>query len=170
MPSLELTRATEIRVRSSTEWPIYSIPSWLSPIWPKLFAVTLRNEVISLVNTSIACQRENALFRKQVVEFEATQLEIEPGAVGDVIEAHKDLLKVKSAGIIGRRKQIEGDVLLQRSTGVEVEAAQVKAGAGDALDRLPVGWGLRAGVIVSIGTLPTLTRCQIGVMRKTTGQ
>ena len=58
-----------------------------------------------------------------------------PGTASNVVKAHKNLLKVKSAGRIGGRKQIEGDVLLQSSSGVEVEPAQVKAGTRDALDR-----------------------------------
>ncbi len=81
------------------------------------------------------CWAANALFRKQIVEFESAHLEIEPGAVTDVVETHKDMLKVKSAGRIGGRKQVERDVFLQSSTGVEVEAAQIKAGTRDALDR-----------------------------------
>src|SRR5271167_4179276 len=103
---------------------------------PKDVPVTLRDEVMSLIDTTVPGQRENALFGKQVVEFESTHLHVEPGAVSDVIEAHKDLLKVKSARIIGRRKQVERDVLFERSAGMEVEAAQVKARTGDSLDRL----------------------------------
>jgi len=102
------------------------MPSWLSPIWPKMLPSPTGMKVIGLINATVTGERENALFRKQVIEFESAQLKVEPGTVEDVIEADKDLLKVKSASRIGRREQIERDVLLESSTGVEIESAQVK--------------------------------------------
>src|ERR1700678_1265509 len=102
---------------------------------PEDVSIPHRDEVISLINPAVAGQRQNALLGKQVVQLEPTQLDVEPGAVKNVIQAHKHLLKVKRASPIGRRKQIERDVFLERSGGVEVESAQVESGTGDPLDR-----------------------------------
>src|ERR1700734_2837689 len=103
--------------------------------------------MVSLINTAVPSQGQNTLFRKQVVEFESAQLEVEPWAMKNVVEANKDLLKVESARGIGGRKQVERDVLLESSSGVEVKTAQVKAGSGDALDRrTSCGLAARIGV------------------------
>src|ERR1700678_58866 len=113
---------------------------------PEDVSIPHRDEVISLVNPAVAGERQNALLGKQVVELESTELDVEPGAMENVIQAHKHLLKVKRASPIGRRKQIEGDVLLERSGGVEVEPAQVEAGTGDPLDRGPRGVPVRVSI------------------------
>ena len=43
-------------------------------------AIANRNEVIELVDTAITGKGQDALFGKQVVEFELAQLDVEPGA------------------------------------------------------------------------------------------
>src|SRR5271156_1648076 len=113
---------------------------------PEDVSISHRDEVISLVNPAVASQRQNALLGEQVVQFKSAELNVEPGAMENVIQTHKDLLKVKRAGRIRRRKQIEGDVLLQRSGRVEVEPAQVKARTRDPLDRGPRRVPARVGV------------------------
>ena len=88
-----------------------------------------RDEVVELVNAAVAGERQNALFGKQVVEFELAQLDVEPGAAEQVVEPRHDGFKVERRRIIGRRQHVEREILLQSAAGVEVEAAQVKAGS-----------------------------------------
>ena len=135
----------------------------------KNIAVAHRNEVVKLIDAAVAGERQNAFFRKQIVEFKFAEFDVQPRAAEQVVQPRHDGFKVKSAGGVGRRQQEERKILFQRAAGVEVQAAQVKAGTSDALDRGSGGRGV-SRQYVSTNTFPVLTRCQIGVMRNVTGQ
>src|ERR1700686_4818097 len=105
---------------------------------PKDVAVTLRHEVIELVDAAIGRKRQNTFLGKKVVEFELAQLYVQPRAAKDVVEARHDGFKVEGGGSIGRREDIEGNILFQSAASVEVEAADIEARRGDPLLDLAV--------------------------------
>src|ERR1700686_1927175 len=100
---------------------------------PKDVAVTLRHEVIELVDAAIGRKRQNTFLGKKVVEFELAQLYVQPRAAKDVVEPRHDGFKVEGGGGIGRREDIEGNILFQRAAGVEVETAEIETRRGDPL-------------------------------------
>src|SRR5208283_4401400 len=76
-------------------------------------------EVVVGVNARDVCQRQNALFRKQVIQLELAQLEVEPGAPCDVIDASPDRLKVEITAVVGGWQNVKAVILGQGSTGME---------------------------------------------------
>src|SRR5260370_14487370 len=98
-------------------------------------SVTLRTEVIELVDATVTGQGQDALVVKQIVKFELTQLYVKPGAAEQIVEPRHYCFEVKRGGIIRRWKHIEREVLFQRAAGVEVETAYIKAGSGNPGDR-----------------------------------
>src|SRR5579863_1143143 len=98
--------------------------------------VTLGNEVVELVDAAISGERENSLFRKQIVELEFSKLHVKPRAAKQVIEPGHHRLKVEGGSVVRRRENVEREVLLQSPAGVKVEAAKIEAGRGNACDRV----------------------------------
>src|ERR1035437_245923 len=96
-------------------------------------AITNRNEVVELVDATVAGERQDALFREQVVEFKLTELDVQPCAAKQVIQPSHDGFKMKGGGGIGGREHVEGKVFLQRAAGVEVEAAEIETRRSDPL-------------------------------------
>src|ERR1700687_771175 len=62
----------------------------------------------------------------QVIEFKFPELDIEPTASEQIVEAGPDRLKVESAGIVRGWQYIEGNVLRERAGGMEIEASPIE--------------------------------------------
>src|SRR5208337_3442849 len=58
-------------------------------------AVPLRDEVVELIDAAVSSEREDALFREEIVELELAQLYVKPRAAKQVIEPGHDGFKVK---------------------------------------------------------------------------
>src|ERR1700730_275960 len=102
---------------------------------PEDVPVALRPEVIELVDTAVSGEGQDAFFGKQIVQFELSELDIEPRAAEQIVEPAHYRFKVKRGCVVGRGQHVEREVLLQCAARVEVEAAQVKAGRRNALNR-----------------------------------
>src|ERR1700691_5900424 len=79
--------------------------------------VTHRNEVVGLINTTIAGQRQDALLGKEVVKLKFAQLYIEPRAAEEVVKPTHNSFKVESASWIRGRENIEEKIFLKSPPG-----------------------------------------------------
>jgi hypothetical protein len=95
LPSLELTRKRKCASDHRGVPQVLDAELVVADL-PEDVAVAHRDEVIGLIDSAVAGQRENALFGKQVVEFELAQLEIEPGAVKMLSKRTKTCSKWKA--------------------------------------------------------------------------
>ncbi len=103
---------------------------------PNEVAVSDRNEVIELETAATPAKRKSALLGNDVVQFEFSDLEVEPGAAEQVIESRIDRFKMEDSVLIRRQHEQEGKILVERATRKKIEAPNVKTVRGDPL--LPV--------------------------------
>src|SRR5208282_1292860 len=89
-------------------------------------AVAQGREVVVLVKTSIIGEEQEALFGNQIVQLELSEFEVEPGAVGQVIEANERVFEMETGRVVRRRKQGKRDVLIERTGGPEVHAGKIE--------------------------------------------
>ena len=82
------------------------------PYLPKHIPVALRNEVIGLINPAVGGQgRECASRRVRLSSSNLPNFTLSQELPNTVVEAAHDRLKVKTAGVVGRRQHVERDVL-----------------------------------------------------------
>src|SRR6202007_586821 len=78
-------------------------------------------------------QSQDAFFGEQIVELELAQLDVEPWAVPDVVDPGHDSFEVKGSRGVGGGQRLEGNILFQRATGMEVETTQIETAGSDFL-------------------------------------
>ena len=67
--------------------------------------------MIVLVEAAGVAQGNNALLGVQVVELELAELDVEPGAAGQVVQAAPYGFKVKRAGVVRGGQDIKRNIL-----------------------------------------------------------
>src|SRR4029077_5771254 len=97
--------------------------------------ITLRNEVIELVDATVAGKRQDALFREQIVELKFAQFYVHPRAAKQIVEARHYCLKMEGSCVVGGGEHVEGKVFLQRAASMEVKAGDIEARGCNALFR-----------------------------------
>src|ERR1700737_4365201 len=88
-------------------------------------------EVIVLINAGLIGKSQNTLFGKQVIEFEFAELDVDPTAAKQIIQAGEDGFEVKGPGVIRGREHVERNVFGKSAAGVKVQPAPVEAMRGD---------------------------------------
>src|SRR5689334_23281783 len=99
----------------------------------KTIHVSLGKEVIVVPRAASTRECKEALFGEQGVEFKLAKLEIEPGRVQQVIEAHPGIFKVEARAFGHGRQHRERDVFVEGAGGPDVEAGEIKAVRCDGL-------------------------------------
>src|SRR5579884_2503431 len=84
--------------------------------------IAYRLEVIKLIETANRRQVFNSLFRNDVIQLEFSELDVQPGALQQVVEAYPCGFKVEGGSRIRRRCQQERNVLEKCAAGQYVEA------------------------------------------------
>src|SRR6266403_3714988 len=85
-----------------------------------------RLKMVVLIEPAVCRQGQNALLRKQVVQFELTNLDVEPCRIEDIVEPHVCRFNVEGSEFIRRWNEQETDVLGQGPTRQYVQAGIVK--------------------------------------------
>src|SRR6266851_470714 len=103
-----------------------------------------RTEMVEVEAPAITRQRHHSLFRNNIVEFELTKLEVQPGAMEQVVQPHVHRFHMKGTGLVGRGYQEERNILVQRASGQDVEPGVIKScecqlAEGGADGRLVIG-------------------------------
>src|SRR6185437_8286609 len=104
---------------------------------PNEVAVSDRNEVIELETAATPTKGKPALLGNDVVQFEFSDLDVEPGAAEQVIESRIDRFKVEDRVLIRRKHEQEGKILVECAARKQIKAPNVKTVRGDPL--LPAG-------------------------------
>jgi len=86
-----------------------------------------RHEMIELICPAHVRKAQHALFRDRHIQLKLAELEIQPGRVRNVVEAHVGGFKPhRSASRIDRRHQQKRNILGQRAAGQNIDAGEIK--------------------------------------------
>src|SRR5580704_2831217 len=70
-----------------------------------------RLEMVVRIRSRHACERQDALFGEQVIQFELAHFDVEPTAAEEIVEARPNGFEVKCPGIVRGWQNIKRKIL-----------------------------------------------------------
>src|SRR5207244_6933689 len=105
--------------------------------------VARRKHNVDLISSAARRECQPSFLGNNVVKHEFAKLEVQPGAVEQVVQSCVDRLDMKCPEFVRGRNQLERDVLVQRPCAQDVEPAVIKAG-----ERQPLQGGAAPGGVI----------------------
>src|SRR5205807_1610221 len=100
---------------------------------PEDIAVTDGDVVEELVGTSAARQCKGPFLRNEAVEFEFSNLYVQPRTLKQIIEADVSRFEVESTGLIRRGDEEESNIFFQSTARENIQSTEIETGSGDLL-------------------------------------